>query len=52
MIGLKKTKSNHDIVAYFKEPPFYNKHIEKAKIKALKKDDLLSELPFYDELNN
>ena len=52
MIGLKKTKSNHDIVDYFKEPSFYNKHIEKAKIKALKNVDLLSELPFYDELNN
>ena len=36
---------------YFKELPFYNKHIEKPKIKRLKKTDLLSELPFYEELN-
>ena len=36
---------------YFKELPFYNKHIEKPKIKRLKNIDLLSELPFYEELN-
>ena len=35
----------------FKELPFYNKHIEKPKIKRLKNIDLLSELPFYEELN-
>ena len=36
---------------YFKELPFYNKHIEKPKIKRLKNIGLLSELPFYEELN-
>ena len=36
---------------YFKELPFYNKYIEKPKIKRLKNIDLLSELPFYEELN-
>ena len=35
----------------FKELPFYNKYIEKPKIKLLKNIDLLSELPFYEELN-
>ena len=34
-----------------KELPFYNKHIEKQKIKLLKNIDLLSELPFYEELS-
>ena len=31
--------------------PFYNKHIEKPKIKRLKNNDLLSELSFHEELN-
>ena len=35
---------------YFKELPFYNKHIEKPKIKRLKNIGLLCELPFYEEL--
>ena len=39
------------VVDYFKKPPFYNKHIEKPEIKRLKNIDLLSELPFYEELN-
>ena len=36
---------------YFKELPLYNKRIQKPKIKHLKNIDLLSELPFYEELN-
>ena len=36
---------------YFKELPFFNVSIEKPKIKRLKTVDLLSELPFYDQLN-
>ena len=48
---MKKVKSHLDVVEYFKELPFYNKHIEKPKIKRLKNIDLLSELPFYEELN-
>ena len=36
MAVLKKTKSHPDVVDYFKELPFYNKHIEKLKIKWLK----------------
>ena len=51
MAALKKIKSHPDTVEYFKELPFYNKYIEKPKIKQLKNIDLLSELPFYEELN-
>ena len=51
MTVFKKVKSHPDVVDYFKELPFYNKHIEKPKIKRLKNIDLLSELPFYEELN-
>ena len=35
----------------FKELPFYNKPIEKPKIKQLKNIGLLTELPFYEQLN-
>ena len=38
-------------INYFKELPFYNKHIEQPKIKRLKNIDLLAELPFYEQLN-
>ena len=48
--ALKKVKSHPDVVDYFKEFPCYNKHIEKPKIKRLKKIDLLSEIPFNEEL--
>ena len=47
MTDLKKVKSHPDVVEYFKEFPFHNKHIEKR----LRNIDLLSELPFYEELN-
>ena len=47
----KKIKSHPDVVGYFKELPFYNKYIEKPKIKRLKNINLLSELPFHEELN-
>ena len=36
MTALKKSKSHPDVVNYFKELQFYNKHIEKPKIKHLK----------------
>ena len=48
---LKKIKSHPDVVDYFKELPFYIKHIEKPRIKFLKNIDLLSKLSFYEELN-
>ena len=38
-------------VNYFKELPFYNKPIEKSKIKRLINIDLLAERPFYEQLN-
>ena len=38
-------------VNYFKELPFYNKPIEKSKMKRLKNIDLLTELPFYEQLS-
>ena len=36
---------------YFKELPFYNKSIEQRKMKRLKNIDLLTEQPFYKQLN-
>ena len=47
----EKIKSHSGVVDCFKELPFYNKHIEKPKIKHLKNIDLLSELSFFEELN-
>ena len=46
-----KIKCHPYVVEYFKDLPFYNKPIEKPKIKRLKNIDLLSELPFYEELS-
>ena len=51
MTALEKVKSHPDVVDYFKELPFYYKYIEKPKNKRLKNIDLLSEPPFYEELN-
>ena len=51
MAVLSKIKSHPSVVDYFKEIPFYNKPIEKPKIKRLKNIDLLSELPFYEDLS-
>ena len=48
---MKEIKSHLDVVEYFKEPLFYNKHMKKAKIKRLKNIGLLSELSFYKELD-
>ena len=36
MAVLKKIKSHSNAVDYFKELPFYNKHIKKLKVKLLK----------------
>ena len=38
-------------VDYFKELPFYNKPIEKPKIKHLKNTDQRAELPLYEQLS-
>ena len=51
MAVLSKIKSNSDAVNYFKELPFYNKPIEKPKVKRLKNIDWLAELPFYEQLS-
>ena len=51
MAASKEVESHPDVVEYCKELPFYNKHIEKPKTKRLKNIDLLSELPFFEELN-
>ena len=51
MAVLKKIKSHFNVVDYFTELPFYNKHNKKPKLKHLKNIDLVSELPFYEELN-
>ena len=44
-------KSHADVINYFIELPIYNRYIEKPKIKCLKSINLLSGIPFYDELN-
>ena len=41
--------NNFNGANYFKELPFYNKPIEKPKIKRLKNIDLLAEQPFYEQ---
>ena len=46
-----KIKSHSGVVGYFKKLPLYKKYIEKPKIKRLKNTHLLSDLPFYEELN-
>ena len=50
MAILSKIKSHSDTVDYFKELPFYNKPIEKPKVKRLKNIDQLAGLPFYEKL--
>ena len=47
----EKIKTHTDVINYFKILPFYSTYIEKPKIKRLKNIDLLSELPFYEELS-
>ena len=42
----EKIEPYPDVINYFKELPFYNKYLEKSKIKCLKNIDLLSEHPF------
>ena len=53
--SFKEIKAHPGVVDFFKELPFYNKYTEKTqnwkKSKSLKNIDLLSELRFYEELN-
>ena len=51
MAVLSKIKSHSDVVDYFKELPFYNKPIEKPKVKLLKNIDRLAELSFFEQLS-
>ena len=48
---LSKIKPHSDAANYFKELPFYNKPIQKPKVKRLKNIDRLAELPFYEQLS-
>ena len=50
MAVLSKIKSHSDTVDYSKELPFYDKPIEKPKVKRLKNIDQLAGLPFYEKL--
>ena len=50
MARLSKIKCHSGAVDYFKELPFYNKPIEKPKVKRLKNIDRLAELAFYEQL--
>ena len=50
MAVLSKIKSHSDAVDYFKKLHFYNKPIEKPKVKRIKNIDQLAELPFYEQL--
>ena len=45
------SKIHSDAADYFKELPFYNKPIEKPKVKRLKNIDQLAEFPFYEQLS-
>ena len=51
MVVLSKIKPHSDAVNFFKELPFYNKLIEKPKVKHLRNIDRLAELPFYERLS-
>ena len=51
MLVLSKIKPHSDAVNFFKELPFYNKPIEKPKVKHLRNIDKLAELPFYERLS-
>ena len=51
MAILSKITSHSDAVDYFKKLPFYNKPIEKPKVKCLENIDRLAELPFYEPLS-
>ena len=51
MAVLSKIKPYSDTVDYFKELPFYNKPVEKPKVKRLKNIGQLVEVPFYERLS-
>ena len=51
MAVLSKIKPHSDAADVFKELSFYNKPIEKPKVKRLKNIDRLAELPSYERLS-
>ena len=51
MAVLSKIIFHPGAVDYLKEIAFYNKPIEKPKIKRLKNIDQLAEVPFYEQLS-
>ena len=51
MAMFSKIKPHPDSVDYLRKLPFYNKPIQKPKVKRLKNIDRLAELPFYEQLN-
>ena len=51
MAALPEIKPHSDALDYFKELPFYNKPIEKPKVKCWKNIDQLDELPLYEQLS-
>ena len=51
MAALSKVKCHSDAADYVKELSFYNKLIQKTKVKRLKNSDRLAELPFYEQLS-
>ena len=51
MTILSKIEADSRAADYFKELPFYNKPIEKPKVKRLKNIDRLAKLPFYEQLS-
>ena len=51
MTILSKIEPDFDAVDYFKALPFYDKPIEKPKVKRLKNIDRLAERPFHEQLN-
>ena len=51
MAVLSTIKPYSDGVDHFQELTFYNKPIEKPKVKRLKNIDRLAELPFYEQLS-
>ena len=51
MAVLSTIKPHSGRVDHFQELTFYNKPIEKPKVKRLKNIDRLAELPFYEQLS-
>ena len=51
MTVLSKIKPYSDAIDYFKELPFYNKPIEKPKVKHVKDIDQSIELSFFEQLD-